>query len=65
MIQKIANIAIKDSKMFLDIMYTNFLLPYITIPSRVTTHSKTLIDNIFSNNIEDVLIWKYYNNHIC
>ena len=46
----------KDSTMFLDIMYTNFLLPYITIPTRVTTHSKTLIDNIFSNNIEDGLI---------
>ena len=46
----------KDSTMFLDIMYTNFLLPYIAIPNRVTTHSKTLIDNIFSNNIEDGLI---------
>ena len=46
----------KDSTMFLDIMYTNFLLPYITIPTRVTTHSKTLIDNIFSSNIEDGLI---------
>ena len=46
----------KDSTMFLDIMYTNLLLPYITIPTRVTTHSKTLIDNIFSNNIEDGLI---------
>ena len=47
----------KDSTMFLDIMYTNFLLPYITIPTRVTTHSETLIDNIFSNNIEDGLIF--------
>ena len=46
----------KDSTMFLDIMYTNFLLPYITIPTRVTTHSKTLIDNTFSDNIEDGLI---------
>ena len=46
----------KDSTMFLDIMYTNFLLPYITITTRVTTHSKTLIDNIFSSNIEDGLI---------
>ena len=46
----------KDSTMFLDIMYTNFLLPYRKIPTRVTTHSKTLIDNIFSNNIEDGLI---------
>ena len=33
----------------------NFFLSYITTPTRVTTHSKTLIDNIFSN-IEDGLI---------
>ena len=39
-----------------DSLYTNFLLPYISTPSRVTTHSRTLIDNIFSNNIEDGLI---------
>lgn len=45
----------KDSTTFLDTMYTSFLLPYITIPTRVTTHSKTLIDNIFSNNIEEGL----------
>ena len=38
---------------FLDAMYANFLLPYISVPSRVTPHSKTLIDNIFSNMIED------------
>ena len=42
-----------DSASFLD---SNFLLPYISTPSRVTTHSRTLIDNIFSNNIEDGLI---------
>ena len=45
-----------DSASFLDSLYTNFLLPYISTPSRVTTHSTTLIDNIFSNNIEDGLI---------
>ena len=45
-----------DSASFLDSLYTNFLLPYISTPSRVTTHSRTLIDNIFSNNIEDGLI---------
>ena len=42
-----------DSSDFLDAMYANFLLPYISTPSRVTPHSKTLIDNIFSNTIED------------
>ena len=45
-----------DSDLFLDSWYTNVLLPYISAPSRVTTHSRTLIDNIFSNNIEDGLI---------
>ena len=44
-----------DSASFLD-LYTNFLLPYISTPSRVTTHSRTLIDNIFSSNTEDGLI---------
>ena len=43
----------KDSADFLDSMYASFLLPYISTPSRVTPRSKTLIDNIFSNNIED------------
>ena len=45
-----------DSSDFLDAMYPSFLLPYINTPSRViphSTHSKTLIDNIFSNMIED------------
>ena len=45
-----------DSTTCLDSMYTNSLLPYISTPTRVTAHSKTLIDNIFSNNIEDGLI---------
>ena len=43
----------KDSADFLDSMYASFLLPYISTPNRVTPRSKTLIDNIFSNNIED------------
>ena len=42
-----------NSSDFLDAMYANFLLPYISTPSRVTPHSKTLTDNIFSNMIED------------
>ena len=42
-----------NSSDFLDVMYANFLLPYISAPSRVTPHSKTFIDNIFSNTIED------------
>ena len=46
----------KDSTAFLELMYTNFLLPYVTTPTQVTSHSETLIDNIFSNKIEDDLI---------
>ena len=46
----------KDSTAFLDLMYTNFLLPYVTTPTQVTSHSETLIDNIFSNKIVDDLI---------
>ena len=45
-----------DSATFLDSMYINFLLPYISTTTPVTTRSKTVIDNIFSNNIEDSLI---------
>ena len=44
-----------DSASFLDSLYKNFL-PYISTPSHVTTHSRTLMDNIFANNIEDGLI---------
>ena len=35
---------------FLDSMLSNYLLPYILHPTRVTDHSATVIDNIFSNN---------------
>ena len=34
---------------FLEIMYSFSFLPLITKPTRVTSHSATLIDNIFSN----------------
>ena len=36
--------------------YIEFFSPYITTPTRVTTHSKTLIDNTFSHKIEGGLI---------
>ena len=42
-----------NSSDFLDVIYVIFLLPYIDSASRITLHSKTLIDNIFSNMIED------------
>ena len=43
----------KVSADFLDDMYASFLLPYISPPSRVTSRTKILIDNIFSSNIKD------------
>ena len=36
---------------FLDSLSSSMVLPYILHPTRVTNHSKTLIDNIFSNHI--------------
>ena len=36
-----------DSAAFLDMMYENVPLPYISSPTRVTSRSQTLIDNIF------------------
>lgn len=46
----------RDSASFLGSLYTNFPLPYISTPFWVTKHSRTLIDNIFSNKTEDGLI---------
>ena len=45
-----------DSAAFLDMMYENFPLPYISSPTRVTLRSQTLIDNIFSNIIVDEIV---------
>lgn len=36
---------------FLDLMYSNTLIPKINLPTRITTHSSTLIDNIFSSTL--------------
>ena len=36
---------------FLDSLATNCIIPYILQPLRLTSHSKTLIDNIFSNEL--------------
>ena len=33
-------------------MVSHYLLPHILHPTRVTDHSATLIDNMFSNNVE-------------
>ena len=40
-----------DTFEFLEVMTTNFLLPTITIPTRINSHNNTLIDKIFSSEI--------------
>ena len=37
---------------FINLMVSNYLLPHILHPTRVTDHFATIIDNIFSNNCE-------------
>ena len=37
-------------------MHSNSLIPYITLPTRITPTSKTLIDNIFFNEINEAAI---------
>ena len=41
---------------FLDSLASNSFIPYILHPTRITSHSKTLIDNIFSNFISPEII---------
>ena len=41
---------------FLDSLASNSFIPYILHPTRITNHSKTLIDNVFSNFISLDLI---------
>ena len=41
---------------FLDSLASNSFIPYILQPTRITSHSKFLIDNIFSNIISHEMI---------
>lgn len=54
---------------FLDMMYSNSLFPYITGPTRITDHSQTLIDNIFSSflldNVDSGNIVTTISDHLC
>ena len=36
---------------FLDGLYSHLFFPLITLPFRITSHTATLIDNIFSNHV--------------
>jgi hypothetical protein len=35
---------------FYNSLISNLFVPYITLPTRITSHSQTLIDNIYSND---------------
>ena len=41
---------------FLDSVVSNSIIPYILQPARLMRHSKTLIDNIFSNMLSSEII---------
>ena len=40
---------------FLNTMYSNSFIPLINKPTRVTEHSATLIDNVFSNGLTNII----------
>ena len=46
----------KETADFLNNMHSNSLVPYITLPTRITPRSKTLIDNIFFNEINEAAL---------
>ena len=41
-----------DTSDFLDLVFSNALVPLISSPTRVTPTSQTLIDNIFTNDYD-------------
>ena len=43
-----------QTREFLDKIYFGLLTPHITIPTRITPQSRTLIDNIFTNTVESL-----------
>ena len=43
-------------RQFLDSLASNSFIPLILQPTRITSHSNTLIDNIFSNIIDPDII---------
>ena len=45
-----------ETKEFLDSLASNSFMPLILQPTRITSHSNTLIDNIFSNVIDPDII---------
>ena len=53
-----------DTNDFINTMISHYLLPYILHPTRVTNHSETVIDNIFSNNTSYEIISGNIISHI-
>ena len=47
---------------FADLLYANSFIPLINRPTRVTQFSATLIDNILTNNFQDIQV---YSRHTC
>ena len=39
---------------FLDVKFSRLFVPLITRPTRLTSHTTTLIDNIFTSNFDDI-----------
>ena len=57
----------KTTNDFLNIMYSNSFYPAITKPTRITEHSATVIDNIYSNNMmyaHSGLLYKEVSDHL-
>ena len=54
----------KATNEFLDFLSSNMLLPHVVQSTRVTSHSKTLIDNIFSNYISEERVSGTISDHL-
>ena len=52
------------TKEFINTMYSMSYYPIITRPSRITSHCATLIDNIFTNDIENNTVSRLLINDI-
>ena len=46
--------SIQNNEDFLQTNFSSFYKPTIVRPTRITPHSKTLIDNIFTNTLENI-----------
>ena len=46
----------QPTEKYLDMLYTNNTIPVITKPTRITNHTKTLIDHIYTNTLTSQII---------